>query len=162
MKERPGWIEKEVEEANRNQVVVKTRARRALEQSVTIGTKGPRFWQDLVEGLRNNTDNLSSIGLSGETCLVSQPQQGKQSCRVSVFIGGSFPKFTCTDISYAPGSLAIRATTIGNHESEFAFRVLSSGELGAMQYGIDTIPRNASQMAAFIVEGMATLVRLTG
>jgi hypothetical protein len=36
---------------------------------------------------------------------------------------------------------------------------LLSGEIGAIQCGVDRMPRSASQMAAFIVEGMATLIR---
>ena len=47
MNERPEWIEKEVEEANRQHVVVETRIRKSLEESVTFGKKGPKFWQDL-------------------------------------------------------------------------------------------------------------------
>jgi hypothetical protein len=156
--ERPEWIEKEVEEENRKHLVVETRTRKSHEQSVTIGKKGSKFWQDLVKNLRNNTDNLPSIGLSGTTSLVSGPAQGEQSCRVSVNRGGALPTVTYTDICYAPGAMAIRRRS-GSHESEFAFRVLPSGELGAIQCGVDTQPRVASQMAAFIVEGMATLVR---
>jgi hypothetical protein len=157
--ERPDWIEREVEEANRQHVVVESRTRKSLENSVTFGKKGPKFWQDLVEHLRNNTDNLPSIGLIGETSLVTHPPQGEQYCRVSVHRAGPFPKFTHTDIFYTPGAIAIRSRTPGNHESEYAFRVLSSGEIGAIQCGVDTMPRGATQMAAFIVEGMATLIR---
>ena len=159
MNERPDWIEKEVEEANRQHVVVEARTRKSLENSVTFGKKGPKFWQDLVENLRNNTDNLPSIGLRGETSLVAHPPQGEQYCRVSVHRTGPFPKFTHTDVFYTPGAIAIRSRAPGNHESEYAFRVLLSGEIGAIQCGVDRMPRSASQMAAFIVEGMATLIR---
>jgi hypothetical protein len=157
--ERPAWIEKEVEDENRQQSVIKTRSLKASEHSATICKKGPKFWQDLVDNLRNNTDNLPRIRLSGEIFPVRYSKHGEQSCRVSVYIDGLRPRFTCTDIFYIPGAPAIRSTAIGNHESEFAFRVLLSGELGAIQCGVDTAPRSASQLAAFIVEGMATLVR---
>lgn len=159
MNEQPGWIEKEVKEANRQQVLVETRTRKSLDNSVTFAKKGPKFWQDLLENLRNNTDNLPSIGLRGETSLVSHPPQGEQYCRVSVHRTGPLPKFSHTDIFYTPGAIAIRSRTTGNHEREYAFRVLLSGEIGAIQCGVDRMPRSASQMAAFMVEGMATLIR---
>jgi hypothetical protein len=57
--ERPDWIEKEVGEANRQYLVVETRARKSLEKSVAFGKKGPKFWQDLVETFRNNTVQLA-------------------------------------------------------------------------------------------------------
>jgi hypothetical protein len=157
--ERPGWIEREVEEADRKQVVVDTRARKSLEHSVTYGKKGPKFWQDLVDNLRNNTENLPSIGFKGETSLLSRSPQGEQYCRVSVNRVGALPKPTHTDIFYTPGAMAIRSRTPGNRESEFAFRVLASGEIGAIQCGVDAMPRVASQMADFIVKEMVTLVR---
>jgi hypothetical protein len=155
----PDWIGKEVEEANRKQEVNKTRARRSLEHSVITSTKAPKFWQELINNLRNNTDNLPSIGLSGDTSLVSYPQRGEQSCRVSVNKSGAFPTFTHTDIFYTPGANSIRTRALGNHEGEFVFRVLSNGEIGAIQYGVDTMPKNALEMAASIVERMATMVR---
>jgi hypothetical protein len=157
--ELPDWIGKEVEEANRRQEVNKTRARRSLEDSVTTSKKGPKFWQELIYNLRNNTDNLPSIGLSGDTSLVSYPPQGEQSCRVSVNKSGAFPTVTHTDIFYTPGATSIRSRALGNHEGEFVFRVLSNGEIGAIQYGVDTMPKDASEMAASIVERMATMVR---
>jgi hypothetical protein len=155
----PDWIGKEVEEANRKQEVNKTRARRSLEHSVITSTNAPKFWQELINNLRNNTDNLPSIGLSGDTSLVSYPQRGEQSCRVSVNKSGAFPTFTHTDIFYTPGANSIRTRALGNHEGEFVFRVLSNGEIGAIQYGVDTMPKNALEMAASIVERMATMVR---
>jgi hypothetical protein len=157
--ERPDWIKKEVEKADRQHVLAKTRTLKTLENSVTFKQKGPKFWQDLVDNLRNNTENLPSIGLRGETFLVAHPPQGEQYCRVSVYRAEPFPKFAHTDIFYTPGANAIRSRTPENHESEYAFRVLSSGEIGAIQCGVDTLPRGATQMAASIVEGMATLIR---
>jgi hypothetical protein len=157
--ELPDWIGKEVEEANRKREVCETRARKSLEHSVTISKKGPKFWQELIDNLRNNTDNLPSIELSGDTSLVSYPRQGEQSCRVSVNKSGAFPTFTHTDIFYTPGANFIRSRALGNHEGEFVFRVLSNGEIGAIQYGVDTMPKDASEMAASMVEHMATMVR---
>jgi hypothetical protein len=157
--EMPGWIGKEVEEANRKLEVNKTRARKSLEHSSTTSMKGPRFWQELVYNLRNNTDNLPSIGLTGDTSLVSSPPQGEQACRVSVNKSGAFPTFTHTDVFYTPGANSIRSLALGNHEGEFVFRVLSNGEIGAIQYGVDTMPKDASEMAASIVERMALMVR---
>ena len=159
MNEMPGWIGREVEEANRKLEVNKTRARKSLEHSSTTSKKGPKFWQELVCNLRNNTDNLPSIGLTGNTSLVSSPPQGEQACRVSVNKSGAFPIFTHTDIFYTPGANSIRSRALGNHEGEFVFRVLSNGEIGAIQYGVDTTPKGASEMAACIVEGMASIVR---
>ena len=156
----PDWIEKEVEEANRKKTVSDTRTQKSLEHSVTTTTKGPKFWQELIDNLRNNTDNLPSIGLGGDTSIVSFKEQGEQSCRVSVNKPGTSPTFTHTDIFYTPGATSIRSRTLGNHQSEFVFRVLTNGEIGAMQYGVDAEPRDASRMAAFIVEQMAMLVRL--
>jgi hypothetical protein len=157
--ELPDWIAKEVEEANRKREVNQSLARKSLEQSVTTSKKGPKFWQDLIHNLRNNIDNLSHIGLSGDTSIISDPQQGEQSCRVSVNKSGAFPTFTHTDIFYTPGANSIRSRRPGNHEGEFVFRVLSNGEIGAIQYGVDTVPKDASEMAASIVERMATMVR---
>lgn len=159
MNDLPDWIGKEVEETNRKQEVNKIRARKSLEHSVTASKKGPKFWQELISNLRNNTDNLPSIGLSGDTSLVGYPQQGEQSCRVSVSKSGAFPKFTHTDIFYTPGANSIRSRALGNHECEFVLRILSNGEIGTIQYGVDTTPKDASEMAASIVEGMATMVR---
>jgi hypothetical protein len=121
--------------------------------------RAPTFWRELIDNLRNNTDNLPSIGLSGNTSLVSYLQRGEQSCRVSVNKPGAFPTFTHTNIFYTPGANSIRTSAPGNHEGEFVFRVLSSGEIGAIQYGIDTMPKDAPEMAAPIVERMATTVR---
>jgi hypothetical protein len=157
--ELPDWIGKEVEEANRKREVNQTRARKSLEHSVTTSKKGPKFWQELIHNLRNNTDNLPSIGLSGDTSTVSNPQQGEQFCRVSVNKSGAFPAFTHTDIFYTPGANSIRSRGLENHEGEFVFRVLSNGEIGAIQYGVDTVPKDASEMAASMVERMATMVR---
>jgi hypothetical protein len=157
--EMPGWIGREVEEANRRQEVNQTRARKSLEHSLTTRKKGPKFWQELVYNLRNNTDNLPSIGLTGETSLVSSPQQAEQTFRVSVSKFGTSPIVTHTDIFYTPGANSIRSRALGNHEGEFVFRVLSNGEIGAIQYGVDTMPKDASEMAARIVEGMALMVR---
>jgi hypothetical protein len=157
--EMPRWIGREVEEANRKLEVNKTRARKSLEQSSTTRKKGPKFWQELIYSLRNNTDNLPSIGLTGNTSLVSSPQQAEQACRVSVNKPGAFPVFTHTDIFYALGANSIRSRALGNHEGEFVFRVLANGEIGAIQYGLDTIPKDASEMAASIVERMALIVR---
>ena len=159
MTELPDWIEKEVDEANREHKVSETRARKSLEYSMITRRKGPTFWQQLIVNLRNNTDNLPSIGLSGDTALVNYPKQGEQSCRVSVTKPGASPKVTHTDIFYTPGATSIRSRTVGDHEREFVLRVLANSEIGAMQYGIDTKPRDASQMAAFMVQGMATMVR---
>jgi hypothetical protein len=157
--EMPGWIGREVEEANRKLEVNKTRARKSLEHSSTTSKKGPKFWQELVYNLRNNTDNLSSIGLTGDTSLVSSAQQAEQACRVSVNKSGTFPIFTHTDVFYTPGANSIRSRALGNHEGEFVFRVLANGEIGAIQYGLDTMPKDASEMAASIVERMALMVR---
>ena len=157
--EMPSWIGREVEEANRKLEVNKTRARKSLEQTSTTSKKGPKFWQELVYNLRNNTDNLPSIGLTGDTSLVSPPQQAEQTCRVSVNKSGTVPIFTHTDIFYTFGANSIRSRALGNHEGEFVFRVLSNGEIGAIQYGVDTMPKDASEMAARIVEGMALMVR---
>jgi len=99
------------------------------------------------------------MGLSGETSTVSDPQQGEQSCRVSVNKSGTFPTFTHTDIFYTPGTNSIRSRGLENHEGEFVFRVLSNGEIGAIQYGVDTVPKDASEMAASMVERMAMMVR---
>jgi hypothetical protein len=159
MNEVPRWIGREVEEANRKLDVNRTRTRRSLENSSTISKKGPNFWQELVYGLRNNTDNLPCIGLTGDTSLVSSPKQAEQACRVSVNKSGAFPIFTHTDIFYTSGANSIRSRTLGNHEAEFVFRVLSNGEIGAIQYGVDTMPKLASEMAATIVERMALMVR---
>lgn len=78
MNEMPGWIGREVEEANRKLEVNKTRARKSLEHSSTTSKKGPKFWQELVCNLRNNTDNLPSIGLTGNTSLVSSPHKASK------------------------------------------------------------------------------------
>ena len=158
MDELPDWIGKEVEEANRKREMSQTRAQKSLEHSVTTSKKGPDFWQELIHNLRNNTDNLPSIGLSGDTSPVSDLQQGEQSCRVSVNKSGAFPAFTHTDIFYTPGANSIRSRGLGDHEGEFVFRVLSNGEIGAIQYGVDTMPKDASEMAASMVERMATTV----
>jgi hypothetical protein len=155
----PDWIGKEVEEANRKLEVNKTRARKSLEHSSTTRKKGPKFWQELLYNLRNNTDNLPSIGLTGNTSLVSSPQKAEQTCRVSVNKSGAFPIVTHTDIFYTPGENSIRSRALGNHEGEFVFRVLANGEIGAIQYGLDTMPKDASAMAASIVERMALIVR---
>lgn len=159
MNEMPSWIGREVEEANRQLEVNETRARKSLEYSTTTRKRGPKFWQELVYNLRNNTDNLPSIGLTGDTLLASSPQQAEQICRVSVNKSGAFPIFTHTDILYTPGANSIRSRTLGNHEGEFVFRILANGEIGAIQYGLDTIPKDASEMAASIVERMALIVR---
>jgi hypothetical protein len=156
--EMPGWIGREVEEANRKLEVNRTGARKSLEHSSTTSKKGPKF-HELVYNLRNNTDNLPSIGLTGDTSLVSSPQQAEQACRVSVNKSGAFPIFTHTDIFYTPGANSIRSRAVGNHEGEFVFRVLANGEIGAIQYGVDTTPKDASEMAASIVERMALVVR---
>jgi hypothetical protein len=157
--EMPGWIGREVEEANRKLEVNKTRARKSLEQSTTTSKKGPKFWQELVYNLRNNTDNLPSIGLTGDTSLVSSPQKAEQICRVSVNKPGAFPISTHTDIFYTPGANSIRSRAVGNHEGEFVFRIFANGEIGAIQYGLDPMPKDASEMAASIVERMALIVR---
>jgi hypothetical protein len=157
--EMPGWIGREVEEANRKLEVNKTRARKSLEHSSITSKKSPKFWQELVYSLRNNTDNLPSIGLTGDTSLVGSAQQAEQACRVSVNKSGAFPMFTYTDIFYSLGASSMRCCALGNHEGEFVFRVLSNGELGAIQYGVDTMPKGASEMAASIVERMALMVR---
>jgi hypothetical protein len=157
--EMPNWIGREVEEANRKLQVNQTRARKSLEHSAITSKKGPKFWQELVYNLRNNTDNLPSIGLTGDTSLVSSPQQAEQACRVSVNKSDAFPTSTHTDIFYTPGANSMRSRALGNHEGEFVFRVLANGEIGAIQYGLDTRPKNASEMAASIVERMALIVR---
>ncbi len=159
MNEIPDWIGREVEEGNRKLQVNKARARKSLEHSATTNKKGPKFWQELVYNLRNNTDNLPSIGLTGDTSLVSSPQQAEQACRVSVNKSDSFPISTHTDIFYTSGANSIRSRALGNHEGEFVLRVLANGEIGAIQYGLDTMPKNASEMAASIVERMALIVR---
>jgi hypothetical protein len=134
--EMPDWIGREVEEANRKLEVNKTRARKSLEHSLTTSKKGPKFWRELVYSLRNNTDNLSRIGLTRDTSLVSSPQQAEQACRVSVNKSGAFPAFTHTDIFYTSGANSIRSRALGNHEREFVFRVLANGEIGQYNTGL--------------------------
>jgi hypothetical protein len=150
------WIEEEERQAKRKLASSEARSQAAIGDSLKIAKEGPAFWKDLLTNLKNNTDALPRIKLSGSASLVAAPERGEQTCRVQVINSGVDQ--TYTDLFYNLGGLEIRCRTLEGKEGHFAFRVLSGGDLAVVQD--ETEPAmNASYMADFMVKRMAKMVR---
>jgi hypothetical protein len=158
----PDWIKREEAQIAQEKTQKDADKQRELAASIFISSDGPKFWQTLLERFAINTDALPKIDLSGQTIKVSAPERGEQHWRIAVSRPGIFPSFTHTDVFYSLGSGVIRCHTLEGQAAKFTFCVVSrrqgQQDIEVIQDG-DSDPMDAGQMAAFIVKGMAGLVR---
>jgi len=155
----PEWIKAEQEREKRKQAADDARSQKAVETSFVISNVSEALWKELVAKLKENTDALHRVHLSGSTSLMTPAdKQGEQRCRVQVTNLGIDQ--TYTDLFYTPKGTIIRCWTQAGQQDDFVFVILSGGELGIVRSGRGTDPAmNASYMAQTIVKTMADLVR---
>jgi hypothetical protein len=151
----PAWITAEEKHAEQEKARADTHAQSVIQDSFKIAKEGPAFWKELMEKLKENTDALSRLNLSGSTSVMTPAdQRTEHRCRVQVTHSGADQ--TYTDLFYMPGSTSIRCWTPVGPQDDFAF-VLPSGEIAVAQ-GTDPA-MNASYMAQYLVKSMANHVR---
>ncbi len=76
------WIKKEEAQTKQKKAASERGAQESLDASLKIAKEGPVFWKELLENLKENTDALPRIGLSGTTSVTAAPERGQQSFRV--------------------------------------------------------------------------------
>jgi hypothetical protein len=154
----PEWIKAEQEREKTKQSAADARSLEVMEGSRTIANGSEAFWKDLLAKLKENTDALHHLKLSGSTSLMVPPSKGgEQTCRVQVVNSGIDE--TYTDLFCTPGGTRIRCWTPAGKQDDFVFVILSGGELGTV-HGNGTGPAvNPSYMAQVLVKAMADHVR---
>jgi len=152
----PDWITAEEKQAERQKAETEAHGQKVIEDSFRIAKEGPVFWKELMEKLKENTDALSRLNLSGSASVMTPAdERSEHKCRVEAINSGV--DRTYTDLFYRPGSTSIRCWTPTGPQDDFVFIVPGNGAIAVMQPGEPVM--NASQMAEFVVRNMANHVR---
>jgi hypothetical protein len=124
-----------------------------VEASPLLQQEGPRFWSQLQQSLSIAVDSLPVLNLSGS---ISQFSEG---IRVEVVYYHLIPVQTYTDVSYDPGSAAIRCSTMSGGICHLYLRATPGNEVAAFAE-LDEPPLDPEQASEYIMRPMVDSVRI--
>jgi hypothetical protein len=143
----PEWIKKLQQEHELAEAEKNNARKREIESSKLLRQEGPEFWAQLQQRLSVAVDSLPVLKLSGS---ISHFREG---IRVDVVYQHLIPIQTYTDISYDPGNVAVRCSTMNGGICQLYLCVADNNEIVAFSEP-DGPPMDPEQAAEFILRPM--------